>query len=337
MRFLNGIVAGVRPVGAWIAVLLLSSAVPAGDTTERDAYVVKNAFRDAVRAPAQSTVRILCDDRRAALGTVVAADGLILTKASELMGKIVCHLFDGRRLEAKIVGVNDDSDLALLKIGADDLPAIGWSEADPPPVGSWLATPGLETVPISIGVVSVAPRSIARRMPALGVIIEEGDKGPVVREALPRSGAAKAGLKPNDVITQLDGKQLKSRHGLIQAIRGHRPGDTVRLQLLRGGQEVTADVELMDLTEIANGEMFQEEIGGRLSKRRTGFPLVLQHDTVLQPNQCGGPLVDLDGKVVGINIARASRVASYALPVSAVKPVLEKLIAGELVAAKAAN
>ncbi len=337
MRFLNGIVARVRPVGAWIAVLLLSSAVPAGDTTERDAYVVKNAFRDAVRAPAQSTVRILCDDRRAALGTVVAADGLILTKASELMGKIVCHLFDGRRLEAKIVGVNDDSDLALLKIGADDLPAIGWSEADPPPVGSWLATPGLETVPISIGVVSVAPRSIARRMPALGVIIEEGDKGPVVREALPRSGAAKAGLKPNDVITQLDGKQLKSRHGLIQAIRGHRPGDTVRLQLLRGGQEVTADVELMDLTEIANGEMFQEEIGGRLSKRRTGFPLVLQHDTVLQPNQCGGPLVDLDGKVVGINIARASRVASYALPVSAVKPVLEKLIAGELVAAKAAN
>lgn len=337
MRFLNGIVARVRPVGAWIAVLLLSSAVPAGDTTERDAYVVKNAFRDAVRAPAQSTVRILCDDRRAALGTVVAADGLILTKASELMGKIVCHLFDGRRLEAKIVGVNDDSDLALLKIGADDLPAIGWSEADPPPVGSWLATPGLETVPISIGVVSVAPRSIERRMPALGVIIEEGDKGPVVREALPRSGAAKAGLKPNDVITQLDGKQLKSRHGLIQAIRGHRPGDTVRLQLLRGGQEVTADVELMDLTEIANGEMFQEEIGGRLSKRRTGFPLVLQHDTVLQPNQCGGPLVDLDGKVVGINIARASRVASYALPVSAVKPVLEKLIAGELVAAKAAN
>ncbi len=337
MRFLNGILARARPVGAWIAVLLLSSAVPAGDTTERDAYVVKNAFRDAVRAPAQSTVRILCDDRRAALGTVVAADGLILTKASELTGKVVCHLFDGRRLEAKIVGINDDSDLALLKIGADDLPAIGWSEADPPPVGSWLATPGLETVPISIGVVSVAPRSIERRLPALGVIIEEGDKGPVVREALPRSGAAKAGLKPNDVITQLDGKQVKSRHGLIQAIRGHRPGDTVRLQLLRGGQEVAADVELLDLTEIANGEMFQEEIGGRLSKRRTGFPLVLQHDTVLQPNQCGGPLVDLDGKVVGINIARASRVASYALPVSAVKPVLEKLIAGELVATKAAN
>ena len=321
----------------WIAVLLFYSAVPAAETTERDAYVVKNAFRDAVGTPAQSTVRILCDGRRAALGTVVGADGLILTKASELTGKIVCHLFDGRQLEAKIVGVNDDFDLALLKIDADQLPAVSWSEADPPPVGSWLATPGLETVPISIGVVSVAPRQIERRMPALGVIIEEGDKGPVVHEVMPRSGAAKAGLKPNDVITQLDDKQVESRSGLIQAIRGHRPGDTVRLQLLRGGQPVTADVELLDLTELANGEMFQEEVGGRLSKRRTGFPMALQHDTVLQPNQCGGPLVDLDGKVVGINIARASRVASYALPASAVKPVLEKLRAGEMVAAKAAN
>ena len=96
-------------------------------------------------------------------------------------------------------------------------------------------------------------------------------------------------------------------------------------------------MELLDLTELANGETFQEDIGGRLSKRRTGFPLALQHDTVLQPNQCGGPLVDLDGQVVGINIARASRVASYALPAAVVKPVLEKLKSGELVTAKAAN
>ena len=240
-------------------------------------------------------------------------------------------------MEAKIIGVSEDDDLALLKVKADQLPVIGWSEADPPPVGSWLATPGLETVPLSIGVVSVALRVVERRMPALGVVIEEGDQGPVVREVLPRSGAAKAGLKSNDVITQLDDKKIVTRNSLVQAIRGHRPGDTVRLKLLRGGKTLTVDVELLDLTELANGETFQEDIGGRLSKRRTGFPLALQHDTVLQPNQCGGPLVDLDGKVVGINIARASRVASYALPAAVVKPVVEKLKSGELVTAKAAN
>ena len=144
-------------------------------------------------------------------------------------------------------------------------------------------------------------------------------------------------MEAGDVITQLDGSQIASRQGLVQAIRGRRPGDKVQLQLVRDSQTMTLDVELLDMTEIANGETFQEDIGGRLSKRRTGFPLALQHDTVLQPNQCGGPLVDLAGQVVGINIARASRVASYALPAGAVKPVLEKLMAGELVSAKATN
>lgn len=320
-----------------IGMAVLAIVAQAADVTERGAYAVKRAFRDAIDGPAQSTVRVLCDGRRMALGTIVAADGLILTKASELSGAIACHLYDGRRLEAKLVGVSDEEDLALLKVQADGLPVVRWSETDPPSVGSWLATPGLENVPLSIGVVSVGPRVVPRRAPALGVIIEESDQGPLVREVLPRSGAAQAGMQAGDVIAQLDGSKVASRQSLVQAIRGRRPGDKVQLQVLRDGRELSVDVELLDMTEIANGETFQEDIGGRLSKRRTGFPLALQHDTVLQPNQCGGPLVDLGGQVVGINIARASRVASYALPAGAVKPVLDKLLAGEMVSAKAAN
>lgn len=320
-----------------IGLALLTIAAQAADVTERGAYAVKRAFREAVDGPAQCTVRVLCDGRRAALGTIVAPNGLILTKSSELSEAIACHFYDGRRLEAKVVGISDEEDLALLKVAADELPVVHWSETEPPTVGSWLATPGLENVPLSIGVVSVGPRLVPLRSPALGVIIEESDQGPLVREVLPRSGAARAGMEAGDVITQLDGSQIASRQGLVQAIRGRRPGDKVQLQLVRDSQTMTLDVELLDMTEIANGETFQEDIGGRLSKRRTGFPLALQHDTVLQPNQCGGPLVDLAGQVVGINIARASRVASYALPAGAVKPVLEKLMAGELVSAKATN
>ena len=44
--------------------------------------------------------------------------------------------------------------------------------------------------------------------------------------------------------------------------------------------------------------------GGPFSERRWGFPLVLPHDTPLRPKDCGGPLVDTDGQVGGINIAR---------------------------------
>jgi hypothetical protein len=57
---------------------------------------------------------------------------------------------------------------------------------------------------------------------------------------------------------------------------------------------------------------------------------VLQHDTVLRPQQIGGPLIDLDGHAVGINIARADRVSSYALPAATVQTVLRDLQAGKL-------
>ncbi|MHC4406264.1 MAG: hypothetical protein ACYTG0_42060, partial [Planctomycetota bacterium] len=54
--------------------------------------------------------------------------------------------------------------------------------------------------------------------------------------------------------------------------------------------------------------------GGPFSERRFGFPLAMVHDMPVQPSDCGGPVVDTDGNVVGINIARALRVTNYAIP-----------------------
>jgi S1-C subfamily serine protease len=66
-------------------------------------------------------------------------------------------------------------------------------------------------------------------------------------------------------------------------------------------------------------------LSGPLSRRRDSFPSAIQHDSVLSPSLCGGPVVDLAGKVVGINIARADRIATYATPADVVKKVLDKL------------
>ena len=51
-------------------------------------------------------------------------DGWVLTKASELKGRITCRLRDGRELEARNVGVHGHLDLAMLKINAVNLPVI---------------------------------------------------------------------------------------------------------------------------------------------------------------------------------------------------------------------
>ena len=66
-------------------------------------------------------------------------------------------------------------------------------------------------------------------------------------------------------------------------------------------------------------------LGTELSQRAEGFQVAIRHDTVLQPWQCGGPLVNLEGKAIGLNIARAGRVASYALPSALMKQGIEDL------------
>jgi serine protease Do len=118
------------------------------------------AFRDVVSGASRSTVKVLADGKQIALGTIVTSDGYISTKASELKGKLQVQLFDGRKLDARQAATQRDLDLALLKIDAEKLPVAPWSDAPAPLVGSWLATPDLRKEPVSIGVVSVAPRTI---------------------------------------------------------------------------------------------------------------------------------------------------------------------------------
>ncbi len=57
--------------------------------------------------------------------------------------------------------------------------------------------------------------------------------------------------------------------------------------------------------------------------------MALPHDAFVRPSDCGGPLVDTNGKVVGINIARALRVTSYAIPADTVQEVVRELRAKE--------
>jgi len=63
-----------------------------------------------------------------------------------------------------------------------------------------------------------------------------------------------------------------------------------------------------------------------VSRRSQGFELAIEHDTVLQPWLCGGPLVNLRGEAIGLNIARASRVTTYALSARLVQGMLQDLI-----------
>ena len=70
-------------------------------------------------------------------GVVVSADGYILTNfhVVEAASEIEVALNDGRTLKAQVVGSDPESDLAVLKIKADKLPAVTFGHMDSLRVG----------------------------------------------------------------------------------------------------------------------------------------------------------------------------------------------------------
>jgi putative serine protease PepD len=60
--------------------------------------------------------------------------------------------------------------------------------------------------------------------------------GAVPNAVTPGGPAAKAGIKPGDVITAVDGQRVHSGEELIVKTRAHRPGDSLELTVERGGQ-----------------------------------------------------------------------------------------------------
>jgi serine protease Do len=110
---------------------------------------------------------------------------------------------------------------------------------------------------------------------------------------------------------------------VVETLREFHDGDTVLISVQREHEVLEKEVKMSGRNPFPERRI--RRLGGELSQRAEGFEKVIEHDTVLQPWLCGGPLVNLDGKALGINIARASRVTTYALPASLVKQILENL------------
>lgn len=293
---------------------------------------IKEAFKPAVADATRATVNVRSGGKTVALGTVVAADGYVLTKASELAGDVTVVLRDASERPAKIVGVAEDHDLALLKIDATGLTPVRWADAATATVGQWVVTTGMADAPAAVGVLSVGRRKIPARSGLLGVLLADGGNGTGARvlQVVPESPAEKAGIRVDDVIARVNDKPVDSREALVATIRSYMPGQEVRLDVRRGEQAIDVKTKLVGgIGPGARGEMMNQ-MGGPLSLRNANFPAVLQHDTVLTPALVGGPLVTLDGTAIGVNIARAGRVESYAVPADVVTALLPGLKGGKL-------
>ena len=98
-------------------------------------------------------------------GFIVSADGIILTNAhvASEAADIVVKLTDKREFDAKVIGVDRRSDIAVLKIEAKDLPVVKIGNPAQLKVGEWVAAIGspfgLENT-ITSGIVSAKARAL---------------------------------------------------------------------------------------------------------------------------------------------------------------------------------
>jgi S1-C subfamily serine protease len=287
-------------------------------------------MKPVIASASSSTVRVYSDKEQLSIGTVIGADGFILTVADELKTPIQCRLPDGTTRSATVFGVDQETGLALLKIEANNLNPLSLGDFAEPTLGNWLASVSPDKNPIAIGIVSVLERKISGGGAFIGITMDNDSKGVRILSVVADSPADVSDLFINDIIIKIDGKSVATREELITQMQNYSAGDEVELVVLRQGQEKTFQLVLAPRNKFDQDRSQQDRMGSKLSKRRQGFSLAFQHDSFLQGNECGSPVLDLDGKLIGINISRSGRVSSLALPMSVVLPAIERLKSGQL-------
>ena len=263
-------------------------------------------------------------------GVIVSASGLVLTNAHVVDGadEIEVALHDGRRLLAKVVGNDPDTDLAVLRVTAENLPTITFGSSDTLRVGdvvlaignpfnlghtvtagivsalgrsglgintfeNFIQTDaainpgnsggalidasgnlvGINTVIFSraggsIGIGFAIPVSTAKTVleqivqhgsvtrgwigvelgeitPALADSLKLGvQRGALIAAVLRGGPADRAGVKPGDVLVEVEGKAVADPTTVLNSIAGLPPGQPAKVKLKRKGQEVDATINI---------------------------------------------------------------------------------------------
>jgi serine protease Do len=282
----------------------------------------------------QSSSAVMLDGRKeVGYGVVVSADGHILTKASEIapVKSLSVTVDQTVYRDAKVLLTDPMWDVALVKIEAAGLIPVVYAETSALPQGSWVVANGATTRTarrLLAGIVSAKIREIpVAGGPALGVVLSSETKRLVIEEVNEKSGAKEAGLEKGDVILSIEGKKVTKIEEIGEVLKDRKEGSKVKVTYRRKKAENTVEVRLA-----AKAELFEEQknrndqMSGEYSPRRSGFPRVMQHDILGSRQVVGGPLLDLEGRCVGMNIARANRAENFAIPVEELQEIATRMI-----------
>ena len=119
------------------------------------------------------------------------------------------------------------------------------------------------------------------------------------------------------------------RFGCVRILSRKKVGERVTLEVKRKDKRLSYTITLGSRRQALGGNAPEDSndlISGGFSKRRDDFPMVLQHDTPSRYTLMGGPLLNLKGELIGMNIARVNRAENYALPISVVQKSVQNIL-----------
>jgi len=296
-----------------------------------------------------SVILVFSAGKQVLIATPVTVDGYLVTKSSELANDKKLQVeVNGKKWPAKIIARDEQSDLVLLKVDSK-LKLPKWSSPKTYLGQLLLATTANHAM---LGIVSNRPRIIPNKLLGVGngnkAILgikslnhktKNSPKGVLVEEAGDQFAAGKGGVKKGDLITAWNKTPIKSFDQLLEITGQHKPGDEIQLTVQRNGKtltlkvilEVAADSELFARNSTSSAAQKISAKCGNLSKRRVNFPECITHDALLWAEDCGGPVYNRQGQVIGVNIARYDRTACYALTRKSFDAALKRLLSiGEI-------
>ncbi|MDI1310617.1 PDZ domain-containing protein [Prosthecobacter sp.] len=256
--------------------------------------------------------------------TIVGEDGYVLIKASEVpeLQKTRINFSDGRSADLREVHRDTRLDLVLAQaVGITGLRAVSFGGAHSLGLGQWLCSVAESGQETRIGIVSAKFRRIPGEGAAMGIRMDaktsKDGKGVRIVGIASESPAEAAGLQEDDVLITIAGEKVAALDRVYDIVKRRQPGEIIDIHYLRKNKEESCRVRLASRTKVLNNWEGEDFANGGISLRNDNFPEVLQHDIPLLPADMGGPVATLEGKVVGINIARVDRVTTFALPVEA--------------------
>jgi serine protease Do len=238
-------------------------------------------------------------------GFIVSADGLVLTNAHVVQNaaEVNVKLTDRREYKAKVLGVDAQSDIAVLKIDGKDLPTVRLGKADDVRVGEWvvaIGSPfGFENT-VTSGIVSAKARALpdGSSVPFLqtDVAVNPGN-----------SGGPLFNLKGEVIGIN---SQIYSRSGGYQGVSFAIPIETavnVKDQLVQHGKVTRGrlGVTIQEVNQALAGSFGLPKAGGALvSSVEDGSPAA---KAGLQP---GDVVLKIDGVEIASSLDLSSRVST---------------------------